>query len=171
MNELREILIGGQTFKLGGLDGIGNEWVWEKAKDGFPTSYVNSPDPNAYPPAEPDGYTYTPLGQLAQGIAMGSGSYVGTGEGSGQTRNTILLPRKVRFVLILDASGTTSDYGFLVYGHQYGRSYTQSESASYSAHTLIHVYWEDGKVSWWDGTSNASKQLNAEGKTYNYYYM
>ena len=32
--------------------------------------YVNSPDPNAYPPAVSDGYTYTALGQLGAGLKM-----------------------------------------------------------------------------------------------------
>lgn len=32
--------------------------------------YVNSPDPNAYPPAVSDGFTYTALGQLGAGLKM-----------------------------------------------------------------------------------------------------
>ena len=40
--------------------GLGNEYLWEKSKSDE-ISYVNSPDPNAYPPAVSDGYTYTAM--------------------------------------------------------------------------------------------------------------
>lgn len=42
-------------------------------------SYVNSPDSNAYPPAESDGYTYTALGQIGNKAQIATGSYTGTG--------------------------------------------------------------------------------------------
>lgn len=41
--------------------------------------YLNSPDSDAYPPREPDGYTYTPLGQLGSKVRIETGSYIGTG--------------------------------------------------------------------------------------------
>ena len=44
-------------------NGLGNEYVWAKNNDTGIVGYVNSPDPNAYPPAVSDGYTYKALGK------------------------------------------------------------------------------------------------------------
>lgn len=41
--------------------------------------YVNSPDSNAHPPSESDGFTYTPLGQIGSKVQIATGSYTGTG--------------------------------------------------------------------------------------------
>ena len=45
-------------------NGLGNEYVWSKSNDTGIVGYVNSPAPNAYPPAVSDGYTYKALGPI-----------------------------------------------------------------------------------------------------------
>lgn len=51
--------------------------------------YVNSPSPDAYPPAVSDGYTYTPLGQLGDKVRIATGSYTGTGTYGASNPNSL----------------------------------------------------------------------------------
>lgn len=48
--------------------GLGNEYVWAKYNTGNFVGYVNSPDPNMYPPSISDGFTYSRLGQIADAL-------------------------------------------------------------------------------------------------------
>lgn len=87
--------------------GLGNEYLWEKSKlDEI--SYVNSPDPNAYPPAVSDGYTYTALGQLGNKVLIVTGSYVGTG--SGQVTLSFSKPPKLLILSTFDYNGAAPYY-------------------------------------------------------------
>lgn len=51
--------------------------------------YVNSPSPDAYPPAVSDGNTYMPLGQLGDKVRIATGSYTGTGTYGESNPNSI----------------------------------------------------------------------------------
>ncbi len=51
--------------------------------------YVNSPSPDAYPPAVSDGYAYTPLGQLGDKVRIATGSYTGTGTYGSSNPNSL----------------------------------------------------------------------------------
>ena len=80
--------------------------------------YVNSPDPNAYPPAVSDGYTYTALGQLGAKVRVETGSYTGTGTYGANNPTIINLPFKAKalYIAYLYESGgykTFSDEGFV----------------------------------------------------------
>ena len=48
--------------------GLGNEYVWAKYDNGDFAGYVNSPDPNMYPPSNSDGFTYSRLGQIGDAL-------------------------------------------------------------------------------------------------------
>lgn len=87
--------------------GLGNEYLWEKSKSDE-ISYVNSPDPNAYPPAVSDGYTYTALGQLGNGVQIETGSYVGTG--SGQVTLSFSKPPKLLILSTFSYQGAAPYY-------------------------------------------------------------
>lgn len=52
-------------------------------------SYVNSPSPDAYPPAVSDGNTYTLLGQLGDKVRIATGSYTGTGTYGASNPNSL----------------------------------------------------------------------------------
>lgn len=62
--------------------------------------YVNSPDPAAYPPEEPDGCTYNFIGQLGAFTRTITGNYTGTGE---RTRS-ITFPVLPQFLFIYTSS-------------------------------------------------------------------
>lgn len=87
--------------------GLGNEYLWEKSKSDE-ISYVNSPDPNAYPPAVSDGYTYTALGQLGNKVQIVTGSYVGTG--SGQVTLSFSKPPKLLILSAFKYNGAAPYY-------------------------------------------------------------
>ena len=53
------------------------------------TTYLNSPSPDAYPPAVDDGYTYTLLGQLGDKVRIATGSYTGTGTYGSSNPNSL----------------------------------------------------------------------------------
>lgn len=67
-------------------------------------TYVNSPNANAYPPAVPDGYTYTPLGQLGKQVRIETGSYVGTGTYGSANPNTLTFGFAPKLVIIYERS-------------------------------------------------------------------
>lgn len=75
--------------------------------------YVNSPDPNAYPPAESDGYTYTALGQLGAKTQIATGSYVGTGTYGSSNPNSLTFGFVPKFVVIKKKNAKFGYYGQL----------------------------------------------------------
>lgn len=65
-------------------------------------TYVNSPNANAYPPAVPDGYTYTPLGQLGKQVRIETGSYAGAGTYGKANPNTLTFGFAPKLVIIYE---------------------------------------------------------------------
>lgn len=114
----------------------------------------------------------------AGGFEMASGSYVGTGTYGSGNQNRISVDFKPVVAYIERASGTSSHYHMttLVRGMDYVPSWTDSTPRG----GWLQVAFEDGAVSWFgvngDWTSNstgygetdAEKQLNMSGTTYNY---
>lgn len=63
--------------------------------------YVNSPDPNSYPPAVDDGFTYKLLGQLANlGAKIETGSYTGTGTYGASNPNSLTFGFEPKLVML-----------------------------------------------------------------------
>ena len=131
-------------------------------------NYVNSPDPTAYPPAEPDGYTYTPLGQLGDKVRIATGSYTGTGTYGSANPNTLTFDFEPKYILITqrDSSGQytvlliiairlTASYSNYVAIEDYGRigSYVYAKKDNFT-------------VSWY--ANGASSQSNGANKVYDY---
>lgn len=145
-------------------NGLGNEYVWLR-NDG---TYVNSPAPNAYPPAVSDGYTYTLLGQLANlGVKIATGNYSGAGVGGSSSPNTLTFDFEPQILLIATKDGSqvryfaasrNSEYSFLV-------SLYDGSTAKCSYSSIIT--WNGKTVSWYC-TVDRSYQMNHEGLTYNY---
>lgn len=62
--------------------------------------FVNSANQDAYPPATPDGYTYTSLSQLGNKAQIATGSYVGAGTWGQSNPNTLTFDFKPSLVII-----------------------------------------------------------------------
>lgn len=130
-------------------------------------SYVNSPNPNAYPPAVDDGYTYTALGQVGEKTRIEAGSYVGTGTYDSNYPNSITLGFDAKIVIILpavvnDTSSKATYYG--LFFPSLGKGLCQRCNASSTS--IINVSSSGGVISW--HSNLVTVQLNQSGVTYNY---
>lgn len=122
------------------------------------TAYVNSPDPNAYPPAVDDGYCYTALGKFGEKTKIATGSYVGTGKSGADNPNSLTFD----FVPKLLFVGGTA-IAIIVPQNTTGMVVTTSGNYSNSGITVELT----GKTVSWYGDS-VSDQMNSSTATYNY---
>lgn len=146
-------------------------------------SYVNSADADAYPPADPDGYVYTPLGQLGNKTQSETGSYVGTGTFGDSNPNVITLSFNPKIVVIyakrrtapIQASNYPADIMFLPFSNGLSGSYVSSNykgtfnwyfGDSTSSKNITHVSFVGNKLSWVGESSTA--QANITGDEYFY---
>ena len=86
---------GGSTINLTGLG------ILVKEVTGV-LGYVNSPDHDAYPPSEPDEFTYSLIGQLGSFARTIAGSYTGTGEST----KSLTFPVLPQFLIIYKSNIT-----------------------------------------------------------------
>ena len=135
-------------------------------------SYVNSPDPNAYPPAVSDGYAYNSLGQLGSASHIEVISYVGTGTVGSNNPTSLTFKMPPKLFLIQVGKENVNYTNFLV-----ARNTTVGYSISGSSYYSNNITWTNlGKtVSWyctggWGGLSSigadAKGQMNSSGVTY-----
>lgn len=125
--------------------------------------YVNSPSPDAYPPAVSDGHTYNPLGQLGDKVRIATGSYTGTGTYGSSNPNSLTFSFPPEFLVI---SPNREPYRlFLVRGMT--KSSTRATGGSDGD---VAVAWNGSTVSWYgDSTGEAYLQLNRRGTPYFYF--
>ena len=122
-------------------------------------SYVNSDDADAYPPAEPDGYVYTPLGQLGNKVQIETGSYVGTGTAGSDNPNTLTFGFAAKLVIVF-LSGTK--WAMFINNNTSG-----NKGVSATANYGNNAYTFSGNsVSWYSNSANY--QLNDSGTDYYY---
>ena len=133
-------------------------------------TYVNSPNANAYPPAVPDGYTYTPLGQLGDQVRIETGSYVGTGAYGASSPNTLTFGFVPKLVIVCKKNGflTPSDGGynqsFLWVARQFVLSIYAVNSISF-----VSISANGNTLSWYaDSPYGPERQCNISGQEYNY---
>lgn len=132
--------------------------------------YVNSPDPSAYPPAEPDGYTYNAFGQLGAKVQIATGSYTGTGTYGDSNPNSLTFDFDPKVVAII--SGNTRYVRGFMFLPGYGFMSNNSSSGS-TAISMYNLYvWAPQNVGTntvsWHNASSAAHQLNVSGEPYNY---
>lgn len=128
------------------------------------TSYVNSPDPNAYPPAIDDGYTYTALGMLGEKVRIATGSYVGTGA----TNVSLTFPFEPKFVMV----GHPYYNSYWLDGfYWHGENTKTVRMASGTTTNYVVTITKSGNTISWKGAANvsAANMVNASGTTYHYF--
>lgn len=145
-------------------------------------SYVNSPDPEAYPPKVPDGYQYSGPVQLGTFAEIETGSYTGTGTYGENNPNRLTFKGKPIVVFIVDHNYPSynelmrvwmfpcfaynrnnneyDDPGYFNIAENSGNGYGQPEYifAKVSGTTLM-----------WYGEDGVGDQINQS--TYRYYYF
>lgn len=161
------------------FNGIGNEYVWEKRDSTSIVGYVNSPDPNAYPPAVSDGYTYTPLGQIGAKVQIATGSYTGTGTYGSNNPNSLTFEFVPKFVIVYrignySVSGISAKLGaYAIFFHDAPTALVSiSESADNSNNGYLQnlwCEWNGNQLSWYSN-KDANKQLNWKNKSNNQYF-
>lgn len=119
--------------------------------------FINSPDENAYPPAEDDGNTYSYLGMLGNNVKIETGSYTGTGVSGSSNKNTLKFSSKPLFVAV-------SGEGWSFYAIRQNE-YAPVIAGSFSVRNMV-LSWSATSVSWYSEDSH-NAQLNAK-KTYYY---
>lgn len=142
------------------------------AKEGEHIAYLNSSDPNAYPPAVDDGFAYNRLGQLGGFAKIATGSYVGTGKCGASNKNTLTFGFEPKMVIVhQDATMMfNSDSGlqntlFWVKGvtKQYNGNTSNDVTVNFTQSGNTFSYYINSTI-----TGNANFQMNDSGKTYNY---
>lgn len=141
--------------------------------------YVNSPDPDAYPPSVPDEYTYTPLGQLGSKVQIATGSYVGTGKYGSSNPNSLTFEFEPKMVIISRKSGgiTASAWPAYIMGlffpyamssiySEYGYGYICINSGELTAKEGSFSKININSMSWY--SNHAENQLNETGALYEY---
>lgn len=140
--------------------------------------YVNSQDPNAYPPAESDGYTYTALGQLGNKVQIATGSYTGTGTYGSSNPNSLTFDFVPRLVVITGQKYSFNDYYNPAYAAgikgtiipQFLTSRYTNRCPPYKDNATSNAYTKkssDGKTIIWYNSS-ADYQINELNVTYTY---
>lgn len=140
--------------------------------------FVNSANQDAYPPAIPDGYTYTSLGQIGNKVQIETGSYVGTGTYGQNNPNTLTFGFEPEIVFISSNYDNNNGQFCAVFF----TSMLKSSFVNYgwfdisgisSFNPLNGQHWarksDDGKtLIYYSGNSSAAYQGNASGVTYYY---
>ena len=157
----------------------GNEYRWAKCSIfGNPrieqntVSYVNSPYPDAYPPAVSDGFSYNLLGQLGEKVRIETGSYTGTGKKGTSNKNSLTFPFVPRLVLVFIpnlSSGTLMPWGgasglhrsFIWAGQSHTKVCADTEA------TLVFSL-SGNTLSWYTSDGSADGQLNNSNTVYKY---
>lgn len=142
-------------------------------------AYLNSPNPNAYPPAVSDGFTYKLLGQLGDKTKVETGSYFGTNVGgSNQPHTSLTFSFAPKFILIFPTSDTYSSSGLCggILVPDSGMYITLSTIGHVWSNNTYICYINGNTVSWYynNATNNQNtcvNQLNfsVSGNTSIYY--
>lgn len=129
-------------------------------------SYVNSPSPDAYPPAVSDGYTYILLGHLGDKVRIATGSYTGTGTYGASNPNSLTFAFEPKVLFI---APITNQSGPLNFQSVFWKGMTSFPTYIGGADTGMSVVVSWGTtVSWYTNGSYANRQLNDSGTSYAY---
>lgn len=171
-NSIVKISDGATISVLGGVTlyvGNGNGTVSYLGL-GDTIKYVNSPSVDDYPPSAPDGYVYTPLGQLGNKVQIETGSYVGTGTYGSSNPNSLafgFVPKLI-FIFVSPSSAETGNNAIIP-----AISLTNSYlNGGYLYGSLVnganfYAKIDANNVSWYY-TGSESAQMNHSGWRYNY---
>lgn len=141
--------------------------------------YVNSPDPNAYPPAVSDGYTYIAQGQVGITTQIATGRYTGTGTYGSSNPNSLTFDFEPKMVIIWRTSSPSSSYGLRPSASSTAWDYSifyvkgQNKCSTRSGNTdyVQEVSVSGNTFFWYTSSNTAGGQLNESGVTYRYFVI
>lgn len=133
--------------------------------------FVNSENPTTYPPTEPDGYTYTLLGQFGNKVQIEIGYYTGTGTYGEDHPTRLTFSFQPKFLAIQDSAYSDADtlkenagslnINFWALEHTWGRKDFRLGNAD-------KAKWIDENTLEWYSTSSSNNQYNY---THGYIYV
>lgn len=140
-----------------------------------PIDYVNSADPAEYPPSEPDGYAYSPLGQLGDKVRIETGSYVGTGTYGADNPNSLTFWFAPKAIIIIPSSNDGHSYnehlGIFVYGVKYPpMSFDGGGGGASALLSSVNTVtgWGSNTITWYN-IEYSDRQLNDSDYIYFYF--
>lgn len=127
------------------------------------SSYVNSPNPDAYP--VDDGFIYIPLGRLGSNTQIATGRYTGTGTYGSENPNSLMFDFVPKFLLIYSIKYV----GFLVMSKTSDKSLYLGRTSGSATPTFYEgdATFLGTKVTWYH-SSETLPQMNALSAIYNY---
>lgn len=137
-------------------------------KDSASISYVNSPDPDAYP--VDDGYAYTARGRLGGKSLIETGSYQGADKYGSSQKNSLTFSF-VPKLLVIVSGGISSQNNHRLAVFPYGCNYvaTKHNGSNSSANNMNVVVsgWGTNTIFWYHADS-AQDQMDFGSHTYYY---
>lgn len=130
--------------------------------------YVNSPDPSAYPPSVPDGYTYTALGQLGEKVRIATGSYTGAGTYGSSNPNSLtfdFVPKVIFIVGVTAVTGSSIAVIIPVESGSYSYSFEGNSGSRYACPIFVSL---NENTVYWYSLDNEIRQMNRLNVTYRY---
>lgn len=132
-------------------------------------SYVNSSNPNAYPPAVSDGYTYTALGQIGAKANITTGKYTGTGTYGNTKLNSLTFSFFPKAIFIIPVATSMNSYSGQFGAFLYGAAMCSTRLDGGGGSTQCNVTitgWGTNTIKWFGASSDY--QLNMSNKEYRY---
>lgn len=142
---------------------VGYKCIPSEKKDS--SVYVNSSSPDAYPPADPDGYTYTALGQVGDKCRVEYGSYLGTGTNGSGNQNELNFSFSPKFGIVHRKSASDSASAFILFV----KGVVASQTVAGSTGNTTTNTWMETSVRWY--AANAESQMNTNGVEYYYTFL
>ena len=172
------VLLGVGIYFIEGTNSVEKNDTWGYALMGHPhghkctpslsvqiAGYVNNPDPSAYPPAAPDGFTYTPLGQLGSKAQIATGSYVGTGTAGSSAPNTLNFIFTPKFGVVHRKSASDTVYAFVMFV----KDVVASQSMAGDTGDTTTNIWNNNSLEWY--AASAAAQMNSLNTQYYYTFF
>lgn len=131
--------------------------------------FLNSPDSDAYPPSEFDGYDYVSMGKLGDKARIVTGSYIGNGEYGEDKPTKLVFDSEVKalFILPVYKYGITTRANNPVAFYAKGSPVIANGAGSSADAGFAFVTVSGGEISWYS-TRSVDDQLNAINDTYYY---
>lgn len=129
--------------------------------------YVNSSSPDTYPPAEPDGYTYTALGQLGNKVQIETGSYTGTGTYGSSNPNSLTFGFEPKLAIVFENPKSTSPKVLFLFPGGFGAGFNEAKPNVTSGVFAVISTFNNKKINWYY-TNSAALQMNISEQNYDY---
>ena len=130
--------------------------------------FVNSQNPNAYPPSASDGFNYDPAKRLGQFACISVGSYIGTGTNGESDPTSITFDSPPKLLIVIKEGGMVSPATGSGSWKNETLFWVQGITETYTiGKNIASVSISGNTISYY--AQSAQYQLNSSGSVYNYF--